>query len=147
MATKVKQALDRLLSDIRRGEYGPDEMWQIMTACSEKVLDGSFGTRWRIEAPAFAVSVTEDDITLTEVAAVKRRTGQLVQQMNPAADPTLIGEIVRARMVESMGSDPDRVDAQLRKVTLNEALAWYSEFPVGADPKDQPENDSVPPEG
>ena len=104
----------------------------IAAAITKRLIDGHATTRWKIEVPDLC-TVTEDDLTMGEVAAIEFRTGKSMVALDPASFGADALAIITVRAITlGIADAEDRAKA----INMNDYADCYSTYSVSPDPKD-----------
>jgi hypothetical protein len=121
---------------IAAGEYD-EHLDTFAAAIVKRLVDGHATGRWKIDTTVgdHPVTVTEDDLTLGEMAAIEFRTGRNWTVIDPRERATDAQAILTVRLISEGVKDAEKQVAGLPANTFVECLSTYTVTP---DPKDTP---------
>ena len=127
-----------MAAKIASGEYDK-HLGTISAAIVNRLVEGHATDRWRIDAVFDGVEymVSEDDLTMGEVAAVEFRTGKSWVQIDPRNHA---GDGLAILTVRLITKGVDNAEQLAKNVPANEFVDWLSTYTVTPDPKDTPAN-------
>ena len=108
-----------------------DHLADIFNTILGRFATGETGPRWRIVIPD-VVTITEDDLTLTEAAKWEELTGQAIAEFQPLLPPGPKAGQLLAFIEARLGLDHPEV-GKLTMTQVSDALSWDT---VAPDPKD-----------
>lgn len=141
----------RFAAEVLNGKQD-DQADTVAAALVTRQVQGEFTDRWRIEIPAdqsgarvnrepVAVTVTEDDVTLGEIAAVEFRANKKWRFIDPreSANDALAVCIVRL-----IGLGVKDAEKRANAWPANQFVDWIGTYSVAPDPKDTAGSESSP---
>ena len=136
--SKAETITERAMKAIAAGDLNEAQIGSIFDACAEQMVRGAVGVRWEVSIPAYQIKFGEDDITLADARAVKRKTGKTTGQLDMVGDADDFFAVVEAYCVGHLDWDPDEAATRIGQIPVNKAAELVKTVAVKDDPKGLP---------
>ncbi len=126
---------DTVVAEIKMGAHD-GSLIDIADAIKLRAKFGAVGFRWKISLPDIGFEVTEDTITLDELAEVEKVTGVSWTVLRPAARANICLAILRATVANRTDMTADEANAYVGGLTADGVVSALSEYEVASPPLD-----------